>query len=212
MPRMRTLKPGFFTNEHLCELEPLARLLFAGLWCWADREGRLEDRPKRIKIEVLPCDDCDVDTLLDQLAAAGFIERYAVEGKPLIQVVNFRRHQNPHVKEAASTIPAPCSHRADTVLAPDQNGASPAGHESWGESHESWGEGSGERGPDPAAPGAAARAGARGDQQGRSKGARPAGRKNTAIEPGKPRGWHPTWTPGQRIDAPSPFDLTAVGA
>ena len=48
MARARNIKPGFFANENLAECDPLARLLFAGLWCLADREGRLEDRPKRI--------------------------------------------------------------------------------------------------------------------------------------------------------------------
>jgi hypothetical protein len=52
--RSRNIKPGFFLNDELAECEPLARILFAGLWCIADREGRLEDRPKRIKAEVLP--------------------------------------------------------------------------------------------------------------------------------------------------------------
>ena len=44
MARARLLKPGFFTNEDLCELPAFGRLLFAGLWTIADREGRLEDR------------------------------------------------------------------------------------------------------------------------------------------------------------------------
>lgn len=104
--RARNLKPGFFKNEDLVELPPLARILFVGLWCMADREGRLEDRPRRIKIEVLPYDDCDVDDLLDALEGRNFILRYQAEGKSCIQVVNFLKHQQPHYKEAASELPA----------------------------------------------------------------------------------------------------------
>jgi hypothetical protein len=107
MARLRTLKPGFFTNDLLAEIPPLGRLLFQGLWCIADREGRLEDRPRKIKAEVLPYDDADVDGLLGRLDAAGFIRRYAAAGVGYIQVVNFAKHQTPHIKEAASTIPAP---------------------------------------------------------------------------------------------------------
>lgn len=118
MARLRTLKPGFFTNDALAELPPLARLLFQGLWCIADREGRLEDRPRRIKAEVLPYDDCDVDDLLTRLAGAGFITRYAVGESRYIQVINFAKHQTPHIKEAASTIPAPGEHQTSTVPAP----------------------------------------------------------------------------------------------
>lgn len=69
MARARNIKPGFFANEDLAECDPLARLLFAGLWCLADREGRLEDRPKRIRAELLPYDSCDADELLNQLQA-----------------------------------------------------------------------------------------------------------------------------------------------
>jgi hypothetical protein len=107
MARSRNIKPGFFLNDDLAECDPLARLLFAGLWCIADREGRLEDRPKRIKIEVLPYDNCDVDELLNQLAKQGFILRYEVGGNRYIQIVNFLKHQNPHYKESESIIPSP---------------------------------------------------------------------------------------------------------
>ena len=107
MARSRNIKPGFFLNDKLAEVEPLGRLLFAGLWCLADREGRLKDRPNRIKAEVLPYDNCDVDKLLDDLAQRGFIIRYEVQGNRYLQVTNFAKHQNPHVKEKPSEIPAP---------------------------------------------------------------------------------------------------------
>jgi len=107
MPRARNIKPGFFMNEYLAECDLAARLLFIGLWCLADREGRLEDRPKRIGAFVFPYEQYDIDNLLEQLAERGFIIRYQVDGKKYIQVVNFKKHQNPHVREAASEIPAP---------------------------------------------------------------------------------------------------------
>ena len=99
-----------------------ARLLFEGLWCMADREGRLEDRPLRIKAEILPYDDVDVDDLLDQLQARKFIIRYLSGEDGFIQVVNFKKHQSPHLKEAESLIPslpstpvACCISQSDTV-------------------------------------------------------------------------------------------------
>ncbi|MFV1944226.1 phage replication protein [Pseudomonas luteola] len=107
MARARNIKPGFFANELLAECDPLARILFAGLWCLADREGRLEDRAKRIRAELLPYDMCDADVLLNQLQEHGFILRYERDGKRLIQVLNFGKHQNPHVKEGKSILPAP---------------------------------------------------------------------------------------------------------
>ena len=115
--RARNLKPSFFTNDVLAEIPALGRLLFAGLWCLADRAGRLENRPRKIKAQVLPYDDCDVDNLLMELVKRGFIICYEANGINYIQVVNFEKHQNPHVKEAPSQIPAPDEHCASTVQA-----------------------------------------------------------------------------------------------
>jgi len=110
MARSRNIKPGFCQNEHLTELPFETRLMFALLPCFADRAGRLEDRPKRIKMQMFPADDIDADLMLQALHDAGFIQRYESEDNQYIQIVNFTKHQNPHMKEAASTIPAPCKH------------------------------------------------------------------------------------------------------
>ena len=67
MARARNIKPGFFKNEELAECSLAARLCFPGLWLLADREGRLEDRPKRIKGELFPFDTFEVGPLLDEL-------------------------------------------------------------------------------------------------------------------------------------------------
>lgn len=125
MARSRNIKPGFFTNDVLGELPALTRLLFAGIWTLCDREGRLEDRPKKIKAEVLPYDACDPEAMLQDLEKHGFILRYTVGEVKAIQVVAWDKHQNPHVKEAASTIPAPDKHGASTVQAPDEQSPKP---------------------------------------------------------------------------------------
>lgn len=106
--RARNIKPGFFKNDRLAELPPFARLLFIGLWMMADREGRLEDRPKRIHGEILPFDDLNIEKELEMLANGKdpFIVRYEVDGEKYIQIVNFSKHQNPHKRETPSAIPA----------------------------------------------------------------------------------------------------------
>ncbi|MCC8421978.1 hypothetical protein LGZ99_22440 [Photorhabdus temperata] len=124
MARSRNIKPGFFTNDDLAECEPLARLLFAGLWTIADREGRLEDKPRKIKAMVLPYDDTDCDKLLAQLHDKNFITRYAVDGNEFIQINNWKKHQNPHCKEAASEIPEQVTQGADNKEAPEEHHAS----------------------------------------------------------------------------------------
>lgn len=103
--RARNIKPGFFKNEELAGCSPWARLLAAGLWMLADREGRLEDKPRQIKMEIFPADNVDCDPLLDELWKAGHIIRYECVDKKYIQVVKFLKHQNPHIKEKQSEIP-----------------------------------------------------------------------------------------------------------
>jgi hypothetical protein len=105
MARARNIKPGLYKNEDLAECSIWARFVFPGLWMLADREGRLEDRPKRIKGELLPYDDADMDALLNELAKFRFIARYQVDGERYIQVLKFLDHQTPHVREQASSIP-----------------------------------------------------------------------------------------------------------
>jgi hypothetical protein len=105
MARQRNVAPGFFRNEDLGECSPLARLLFAGLWCWADRLGRVEDRPRRLKAEILPYDEADGEALVAELTARGFLRRYESAGVKVIQIVNFEKYQKPHPREAPSTLP-----------------------------------------------------------------------------------------------------------
>lgn len=113
MARARNIKPGFCTNEDLAECSFEARLCFALLPMLADREGRLEDRPKRIKGELFRFDSLDVEPLLAELEAYGFIARYEVNGLRLIQILAFGKHQNPHHREPESTLPTHPSLRLD---------------------------------------------------------------------------------------------------
>lgn len=107
MSRARNIKPGFYKNEDLAECSIWARFIFPGLWMLADKEGRLEDRPKRIKGELLPFDTINVDPLLAELHAHGFIVRYQIEGISYIQISAFSKHQSPHYSEKESVIKAP---------------------------------------------------------------------------------------------------------
>jgi len=121
MARARNIKPGFFANEELVELPFATRLLFIGLWTIADREGRMEDKPKRIKMALFPADDFDIGSSLDDLQKSGFLLRYEHDGARYIQVLAFNKHQNPHRDEKPSSIPAPSMHCANTVQAQCNN-------------------------------------------------------------------------------------------
>lgn len=122
--RARNIKPGFFQNEVLAALPFEFRLLFIGTWMIADREGRFEDRPSRIKMQLFPADNVDVEAGLQALHDHGLILRYDVERTRYCLIPAFRKHQHPHVKEAVSTIPAPGEHRASTVQEQCESGTS----------------------------------------------------------------------------------------
>jgi len=110
MARIRTIKPEFFRHEELYEAEthyalPL-RIAFAGLWTVADREGRFTWKPRALKLDCLPYDQCDFDRVLTALAERGFIHRYTVDGTTYGCIPSWDKHQVINVREAQSTIPA----------------------------------------------------------------------------------------------------------
>lgn len=123
--RARNIKPGFFKNEELAECSPWARLLFIGLWCMADCEGRLEKRPKRIKAEIFPYDSLDINGELTVLEQLGFIQSYQVCGVDYILIIHFKEHQRPHHTEARSKLPDISEGCALTTNPPLNNGEYP---------------------------------------------------------------------------------------
>lgn len=107
MARARNIKPSFYKNEHLAECEPMARLLFIGLWTLADRDGRLEHRPLRIKAELFPYENCDFASLLKQLADRGFVRAYESGDVKVLEIPKFREHQRCHPDERSEGLPPP---------------------------------------------------------------------------------------------------------
>lgn len=109
MARIRSIKPESFDDEDLCALPFSHRWCYVGLMTQADRSGRMEDRPKRLKARLFPYDDVNMDAMLMDLARAGFIVRYVVTGRAYIAIrpSSWAKHQYIRNNEPASTIPAP---------------------------------------------------------------------------------------------------------
>ena len=141
MARSRNIKPSFFNNDILAEIEPLGRLLFIGLWTICDYKGNLEFREKKIKASLLPYDNCDIMDIAINLEQSGFIQSYSNDGATYINIVNFERHQNPHKNEKLKGSDTPCISDGDSQLYdlkersiksekiainPDNNGTNPA--------------------------------------------------------------------------------------
>lgn len=75
MAKIRGVKPDLWTDEDFVELSPFARLLWIGLWNYSCDNGHVADKPKQIKMRVLPTDDVNCAELLREIASQGLIER-----------------------------------------------------------------------------------------------------------------------------------------
>jgi hypothetical protein len=120
MARTRSIKPSFFKNEYLAECEPMARLLFVGLWTLADSQGRMEFRPLRIKAELFPYENCDIVGLLKQLADRGFVRAYESGNVKVLEIPTFGEHQRCHPDERDEGLPPP-DESAETIVFPERN-------------------------------------------------------------------------------------------
>lgn len=81
MARIRSVKPDFWTDERVVECSIEARLFFIGIKNFMDDYGRIEYRPKSLKMMVFPGDSVDVEPLVDQLVLHGLCVVYEVDGK-----------------------------------------------------------------------------------------------------------------------------------
>ena len=108
MARARNIKPAFFTNDELADNDPLGRILFIGMWTIADFKGDIIWRPKRVKAQILPYDDCNIEKLAINLDKSGFIRFYSDGNEMYCRVLSFTVHQNPHKNERdkGSDIPS----------------------------------------------------------------------------------------------------------
>lgn len=113
MARIRYIKSDFWKDEDIAELPHQTRLFYIGMWNFADKSGRLEDRPKWLKVEIFPYENADTEKILEELCKVKlnslrpFIQRYACDGKKYIQILSWDEHQKPHHQEQESKIPEP---------------------------------------------------------------------------------------------------------
>lgn len=108
MARIRTIKPEFWTNDKILSIAPLTRLLFIGMWNFADDYGRMDFAPLSIKARVFPNDEilaADVRDMLNELCHANLLLIYSANDKEYIQITGWD-HQKID-KRNVSKIPAP---------------------------------------------------------------------------------------------------------
>lgn len=90
----------------MAQLSPLARILYMGLWCIADDEGRGRYHPKQIEGEVFPHEDVDIRALLGELEDMGRIVVYKVGAESYFNIPKFTTYQHPN-RLVPSRLPIP---------------------------------------------------------------------------------------------------------
>jgi len=93
MARIRTIKPDFWTDEKVVEISAFARLLFIGLWNFADDDGRMQYSPKKIKMQIFPADSLDISELFGEIRSNSLIDIYVVDNIEYLEIRNFYKHQ-----------------------------------------------------------------------------------------------------------------------
>ena len=118
MPRNRMIKCDFWTSEQVISCSPTARLLFIGLWNFADDNGVHPASYVKIKAEVFPADNfniAEVKQWIIELIQQGLLREYTVEEKSYWVVTGWKNHQKidkptyryPYPQTELRIIPSP---------------------------------------------------------------------------------------------------------
>ena len=106
MARIRSIFPGFFTDDDVVELTVEARLFLVGLWTECDDQGCFKWKPKGLKMKIFPADDINVEQILQSLVELNFVRKFEVQGEAFGAVKNFRKFQKPKKPNAIHPITA----------------------------------------------------------------------------------------------------------
>ena len=127
MARKRMIDPDFWQDEKVGKLTPVERLLFIGMWNFADDEGYGRAGAALLKSNIFPYDDNirtgAVKTALEHIANLNMIILYSIEEQNYYYIRNFLKHQTIN-KPTKSTFPKPeYEEMNDTTPLPDNYGS-----------------------------------------------------------------------------------------
>jgi hypothetical protein len=115
----RILKDSICTSDTIDALSPEEECFFYRLIVTCDDFGYMDARPSVLRARLYPLridivSDADVVTRLDSLEKADLIRRYAVGGKPYLQVLSWEDHQQIRAKRSKYP-PPPDDHDGPTA-------------------------------------------------------------------------------------------------
>lgn len=111
MPRIRSIKPEFWSSPQIGQLDPYWRLLFIAMWNWADDYGRGTCEPRELMGFAFPHDD--EMTVGEFRRGLGGIHRvfgvkfYRVAGRSYYLIPTWEKHQKIDKRAKGSKYPAP---------------------------------------------------------------------------------------------------------
>lgn len=96
MPRIRSIKPKFWDDLKLSKVSRDARLLFIGMWNFADDFGVIISEPVWLKSKIFPFDKLmpeQLENWLKELVEHRFIVCISFNGENFYFIRNFNKHQ-----------------------------------------------------------------------------------------------------------------------
>jgi len=108
MPRIRTVKPEFWTNEKLSRLPEVSHMTAAALLNYADDEGYFNANPGLIKAAIFPLRDPSrsVPVVLHDLSSVGYLQLgTGSDGRCYGHIINFDAHQKINKKTNSKIKP-----------------------------------------------------------------------------------------------------------
>jgi hypothetical protein len=112
MPRIRNIKPEFFSHEELQDMEvehpelhPM--LVFSALWTQCEWSGVFSWSIRKLKLFILPFLEFDLGISLEYLEKHGFIKKFSRNGKYYGYIKNFTKYQAISGKEKEQELKYP---------------------------------------------------------------------------------------------------------
>ena len=111
MPRIRTIKPEFWSSPGVAKMSPLARLTFIGMWNWADDAGRGTYNPRELMGFIFPNDEdmtvAEFRRLCAETRRYVAVVFFEVAGRHYYYIPSWKKHQSRHAKFNGSKFPSP---------------------------------------------------------------------------------------------------------
>lgn len=119
--KIRSIRPEFFSDAKMAQLSAYARLLYIGLWCYVDDEGRGEYLPKKIEGDIFPHETIALDELWAELESLDRVRRYTVGDREYFHIPSSGDHQKPNRKWESKLPPPPPDGGTPSPVPPEQD-------------------------------------------------------------------------------------------